>query len=124
MKKSLIIITSAVSIAATTAGTVAMASAQSTSGKTTSSVTSTKKEHVHIEARLNQAVRDGTITEAQKTSLQSELKTLKAERKAALSPSSTKTERQVEHSKLKTELQAWATSNNFPLAKIAPHLAS
>lgn len=75
------------------------------------------------EAKLTQAVRDGVITQAQKDAFVTEAKALRTERKAAVNKDSTKAEREAEHTKLKTELKAWATTNNFPLAKIFPKLA-
>lgn len=121
MKRTILFISSlVVAGSAVGIGAASLASADSTSTGTHS----THVKHVRLEARLNQAVRDGTITASQKTAFQNELKTLKSERKTAISKSSTKEERQTERAKLKTELQSWASSNNFPLAKIAPKLAS
>lgn len=79
---------------------------------------------IRTHAKLNQAERDGTITSAQKTAFETELKTLKKERHTDLTKSSTKAQRQAERTKLTGELKSWASSSNFPLAKIFPKLAS
>jgi len=114
------------SITALSASVLGISSYSLVSADSTSSSTKTKhtRQHVRFEARLNQAERDGTITSAQETAFKSELKTLRAERKSAISSSSTKAERQAEHTKLKNELDSWASTSNFPLSKIFPKLAS
>lgn len=131
MKKQLLIVASALTLSGVIIGfgTEAMASAQATHTVTPSQATHKKKPVKHdrddaairTHARLNQAVRDDTITASQKAAYRAELKQLHTERKTAVNKSSTKAERQTEHDKQKAELQAWASSNNFPLSKIAPH---
>lgn len=124
--KKIIFATSALILIATSAGVgvAALASAAPGSQTQSTSASKTAKHHkLHLQVRLNQAVRDGTITESQKQSFISELKSLASERKTAINKSSTKAERKAERSKLKSELDSWAQSNNFPLAKIAPRLS-
>lgn len=123
MKKTLIV---GAAIAASTLGTVGLA------GATFAATGTATKSHAAIvyrvgsgraHAKLDQAVRDGVITDAQKTAFETEAKTLRAERKSAVNKDSTKQQRQAERAKLKSELKAWATTNNFPLAKVFPKLA-
>lgn len=124
MKKHLMIATAitAISLGVITTSVVSADTATKQASKQSSTTHAKKQLRGHV--RLNQAERDGTITAAQKTAFQTELKSLRAERKQAISSTSTKAERQAERAKLKTELKAWASSNNFPLAKIFPKLAS
>lgn len=101
----------------------ASAAPASGNGQTNSSQSGHKHKMNHrrnLSIRINQAVRDGTITKSQAESFRAELKNLRAEFKAAINKPSTKSERQAERAKLKAELGSWATSNNFPLAKILP----
>ena len=67
---------------------------------------------IREEAKLTQAVSDGVITKAQKQAFLKEVKTLRTANKTA-----------VPKKNIKAELQAWASTNSFPLAKIFPHLA-
>ena len=122
--KRIVIAASALTIAgsAVAFGTSALASADTT----TNTGHPRMGQHRHeegrerMDARLNQAVRDGTITEAQKTAFLSELKTLHDQHKTDVSKNSSKDDRKAERDTLHTELKAWATANNFPLDKIAP----
>lgn len=98
-------------------GTVSAATLHKTTG-----AAHTRK--VRVEAKLTQAVRDGTITNAQESALKTEFEKLKTERKAAVNKSSTKEQRQAERTKLKAELKTWANDNKFPLSKIFIELAS
>ncbi len=128
MKKELFLVVATVAVVAGSIGTAAIASADSTSSTAGTTKTSHHQKmvdkRIRLDARANQAVRDGTISAAQRTAFVAELKTVKTDRKAAINKTSTPTERQAERTKLKTELQSWATANNFPLVKIAPKLAS
>lgn len=121
MKKRLIIAAS--TLAATSGlglGTVAMASAQ-TPAAGTKHHELRQDRHERADARLNQAVTDGTITSAQKDAFKAEVKTLRTQEHAdGQKPS--KTERQADRQTYKTSLETWATSNNFPLSKIFPKL--
>ena len=111
-------------------GVVHAASTTNNSQSQTSTVsTNTRHRHKHhakrqqiISIRINQAVRDGTITKAQAQSFRSELKSLRQQHKTAINKSSTKAERQTERTTLNTELKSWASTNNFPLSKIFPKL--
>jgi predicted flavoprotein YhiN len=129
MKKQLIVFASLVTVvgAAASLTSTSLVSAQSLTTKSATS-SSTSKLHPRIRrartsAKLNQAVRDNTITAAQKTSLITEMKQLRSERKSVITKTSTTAQRQAERTKLKSELQAWASSNNFPLSKVFPKLA-
>ena len=93
------------------------------SGATSTHLSARRAVKIREEAKLSQAVSDGVITKAQKQAFNSELKALRSVRKTDITKTSTKAEREVERTKLKTELKAWATTNNFPLAKIFPQLA-
>lgn len=131
MNKRLLILASAVTLSGSALGlgTAALASADTA----THDVSMHAGRHmdrdgdndrkVRAEARLNQAVTDGTITEAQKTAFEAEMQKLHDEHKNDISSSSTKAERQAERTKLHDELQAWAKANNFPLDKIMPQHA-
>jgi len=125
MKKRLIIsgLTGLV-IATTGAGSLALASADSSHAHANHAAKSQRtNHHIRMTAKLNQAVRDGTITDTQKTAFETEMKSLRAQHQSAISKSSTVAEREAERVKLKSELQSWASTNNFPLAKIFPKLA-
>lgn len=127
MKKSFLITATTVALVSG-AGLTAIASAQSPA--------STAKHigHRHenrmdrrddrrqrFDARLNQAVTDGTITSAQRDAFLAELRSLHPQPpKDGARP--TKTERQTAHDNFKTKLEAWAKANNFPLDKIMPKL--
>jgi|GEM_PF-6688594 len=113
----------AVLITATGLSGMALVSADSTHTVHAHKITRTDKR-IRATAKLNQAVRDGTITSTQKTAFETEVKALKSEHAKDITKSSTKADRQAERAKLKSELQAWANSNNFPLAKIFPKLSS
>lgn len=111
-------------------GATSVVHAQSTTPPTTQTASTTnhktthKVRHIRLQARLNQAVRDGTITTAQKTALLTELKTLRSQAKSDLGSSPTKTQSQQEHATIKSQLEAWANTNNFPLSKLFPKLAN
>ncbi len=105
-------------------GVSTVAAAQSVHKGTQQTHKMTRRDHrIRLQSRLGQAVRDATLTTSQKIAFSSELKTLHQERHQDLSKQSTKVERQAEHAKLMSQLQAWAKSSNFPLAKIFPKLA-
>lgn len=126
MKRKIMMIVLGIGVASVVGVSVAgFASAAPTSGNSqTNSSQSVKKHKIwmrrNLSIRINQAVRDGTITKSQAESFRTELKNLRAEYKATINKSSTKSERQAERAKLKAELNSWAASNNFPLAKILP----
>lgn len=124
MKKRFLIVGAAVALGGigATFATANVTNAASASGTKHGIVRRIDGARAH--AKLNQAERDGVITAAQKTAFLNEVKALRQERKSALSSSSTQAERQAERDKLKSELQSWATTNNFPLAKIFPKLAA
>jgi hypothetical protein len=113
----------AILITATGLSGMALVSADSAHSVHAHKITRTDK-HIRATAKLNQAIRDGAITSAQKTAFEAEVKSLKSERAKDITQSSTRIERQAERAKLKGELLAWASSNNFPLAKIFPKLAA
>lgn len=131
MKKQLIIVVTLVAVAGTTAGfgSNGLVSAQSLTAGSSSTAAHRKVtpriRRARVSARINQAVRDGVITASQKSSLEKELATLRSERRANLSTTSTPAQRQAERAKLKSELQSWARSNsNVPLRKIFPKLVN
>lgn len=126
MKKRILVMGAAALIGggATVLGTMGVTHAASAGNSTQTMAGVIKHTGERGHARLNQAERDGTITAAQKTAFLTELKTLRSERKSAITSSSTTEQKQAEHAKLKSELQSWATTNNFPLAKIFPKLAA
>lgn len=124
MKRHFLIIASVLTIAAPAIGlgSVAIAHAE------TSTSVGTSHKHPHhrarIAGRLDQAMRDGVISSSQKTALKAELQKLRTERKNSLNKSSTPQQRQAERTMQKSELETWAKSTSFPLAKIFPKLGS
>lgn len=125
MKKRIIIASAAIVMGglATLVGTAGATYAASATSTTKPAQSVRREWRAREDAKLNQAVRDGVITDAQKTAFQTELKTLREARKSSLTSTSTKSDREAAHAKLKSDLKAWATTNNFPLAKIFPKLA-
>ena len=122
MKKRMMIIGAVVAMSGFAAlGTAAVTNAAS--AEHTGKGIVRRMEGDRAEAKLNQAVRDGVITDTQKQAFLTEAKTLRAERKSVITKDSTKDQRQAERTKIKSEMKAWATTNNFPLAKIFPKLA-
>lgn len=123
MKKRVIAVAAASAVTLATAVPV-LAHAQTPTDSSTAkpAVSHHRMKHARLEARLNQAVRDKIITTDQKDAFTAELKKLRQEHKIDISKSSTNEERQAERTKLKSELQAWATANNFPLSAVMPNL--
>ncbi len=130
MRKRILIYASALVVASGSVVFGASAMASAASKPATAHYDKLAKETRHhdhkirLHARLNQAVRDGSITAAQKKALASELKSLAAERKNDLSKTSSKAQRQAERTRLSNELKTWAQNNSLPLAKIFPKLAN
>jgi len=128
MKKSLLIAATVATLAGTGVGSLAVANADSTNtaGKTTTSHHDgddrREDRRERLDGKLNQAVTDGVITQAQADSFKAEIKTLHEQLHTSLKAATTKTERQAAHDKFKADLEAWATTNNFPLSKIMPKL--
>ena len=69
------------------------------------------------ETRLDQAVKDGKITSAQKTLILSKQSEMKAEMKADHDSTGDKTgaERKAEMDTKRAEIEKWATDNNIPI---------
>lgn len=125
MKKRALVVSGVIALGAAGFGPTALAHAAS-SNNNSSTATSKRvsRRSARMDAKLNQAVRDGVITTDQKTAFKNELRTLKAERKAdGITKSSSSTDKQTERTKLRDQLKSWASSNNFPLSKIMPKLA-
>lgn len=124
MRKNIVTLASVLTIAGASMGATALAHAAST-GTANQNIAKTQRinrRHIRLRARLNQAVRDGTITTGQKTAFLDELKILREQRKSdGITKSSTVVERQAERTKLQQELQAWASSHDFPLSKLLPY---
>ncbi len=71
-----------------------------------------------IENRLDQAVKNGTITSAQKALIISKQKELKTQIDKIDNQKLTQDERHTAMQKIKQDLQTWATKNNIPLGLI------
>ncbi len=113
-------------------GTTSMAHAASATTVAAGSTTSSDSKSKHHDGRIHrarehgalaQAVRDGVITDAQKTAFLTEVKSLHAQNKPTDPKSQTKEQRDARHATFKSEIQKWATDNSFPLSKIFPKLA-
>jgi hypothetical protein len=126
MKKRMLVMSAAVLIGggATVLGTMGVtnAAAGNTSETKAGLIHRVSRRRAHD--RLSQAVTDGTLTAVQKSAFQEKVKKLREERKSAVTSSSTAAQKQAERTTLKSELQSWATTTNFPLAKIFPKLAA
>lgn len=133
MKKYLILVASTFALAGAGLGFGTFATANAQPAPATSTVRhgfrlsrGDRKQDLRgrLQARLNQAVRDGTITSAQRQAFLSEFRTLSQQERSSLKSATTKTERQAARQTFRDGLKAWADANNFPLAKILPRLAS
>lgn len=128
MKKHVLVAASLITIGAAGIGSTALAHAATSTNMPSNSTAVHKRlnrRQIRVEARLNQAVRDGVISTEQKSAFLTELKTLKEERKTdGITKSSTAAQRQSERTKLRNELESWANANNFPLGKIMPKIST
>lgn len=76
-----------------------------------------EKIKANQELRLSQAVKDGKLTEEQKTKILEKMKEMKAARDADMEEMKDKTpeEHRAAMEQKQTELKAWATENNIPM---------
>lgn len=68
------------------------------------------RHQARLEARLDQAVKNGKITQAQEAQILAELKRLRTEHRTDI-----RTDRQAEKQKLQSELSQWAQANGINL---------
>lgn len=76
------------------------------------------KMKADLEARLSQAVKDGKITEAQKSAILTKFGQEKTKIDPAAFKNMTPAQRKAEMEKRKTDLEAWAKENNLDLTKL------
>lgn len=127
MKKYLVFVASTFALAGAglSFGTLATANAQSTHPMTNlrpsyRPVRNDRRQvgSEHLKLKLNQAVKNGTITVEQKSAFLNEAGTLRAQEQNRLKNAVGKAERHAVRQAFHDALNTWAQAHNFPLEKI------
>lgn len=127
MKKYLVFVASTFALAGAGLGTGTLATANAQSSHSVANLRPGQRPvrndrrqggSEHLELKLNQAVKNGTITIEQKTAFLNEVKMLRAGEQNRLRNAADKAERQSARQAFHDALKIWAQSHHFPLEKI------